>query len=39
VQFGCAGGQGFLFGKPSNAEATLGYLRESLRGAQHVRTA
>jgi diguanylate cyclase (GGDEF)-like protein len=39
VQFGCAGGQGFLFGKPSNAEATLGYLRDSLRGAQRVRSA
>ncbi|MBO6717061.1 MAG: EAL domain-containing protein [Rhizobiaceae bacterium] len=39
VQFGCAGGQGFLFGKPKNAEATLGYLRDSLRGAQRVRSA
>lgn len=33
-QFGCAGGQGFLFGRPSNAEATLGYLRNSLRAPQ-----
>lgn len=39
VEFGCAGGQGFLFGKPANAEGTLGYLRDSLRGAQRVRTA
>ncbi len=29
VQFGCAGGQGYLFGKPSNAEATMAFLRES----------
>ncbi len=33
VQFGCAGGQGFLFGRPANATATLGYLRNSLREA------
>ena len=33
VQFGCAGGQGYLFGKPANADATLGYLRDSFRGA------
>ncbi|WP_127520586.1 EAL domain-containing protein [Mesorhizobium sp. Z1-4] len=33
-QFGCAGGQGFLFGRPSNAEATLGYLRNTLRAPQ-----
>jgi diguanylate cyclase (GGDEF)-like protein len=33
VQFGCAGGQGYLFGKPVNADATLGYLRDSFRGA------
>ncbi len=31
VQFGCAGGQGYLFGKPANADATLGYLRDTLR--------
>jgi EAL domain-containing protein (putative c-di-GMP-specific phosphodiesterase class I) len=29
----CAGGQGFLFGRPVDADATLGYLRNSLRGA------
>ncbi len=39
VQFGCGGGQGYLFGKPANAESTLGYLRESLRGMQRVRVA
>jgi len=39
VQFGCGGGQGYLFGKPANAEATLGYLRDSMRGAVRVRTA
>ncbi|TIS83200.1 MAG: EAL domain-containing protein, partial [Mesorhizobium sp.] len=33
VQFGCAGGQGYLFGKPVDADATLGYLRDSYRGA------
>lgn len=37
--FGCAGGQGYLFGKPTNAEATLGYLRHALGGAQRVRSA
>ncbi|WP_048647185.1 putative bifunctional diguanylate cyclase/phosphodiesterase [Nitratireductor soli] len=29
VQFGCGGGQGFLFGRPCDADATLGYLRET----------
>jgi predicted signal transduction protein with EAL and GGDEF domain len=33
VQFGCEGGQGFYFGKPANAQATLGYLRDMFRGA------
>ncbi|OQM76478.1 putative bifunctional diguanylate cyclase/phosphodiesterase [Manganibacter manganicus] len=37
VQFGCAGGQGFLFGKPADAEATLGYLHDALRGARRLR--
>ncbi|MGB3646740.1 MAG: EAL domain-containing protein [Mesorhizobium sp.] len=37
VQFGCGGGQGFLFGKPADATATLGYLRDSFRGAQRIR--
>ena len=31
VEFGCAGGQGYLFGKPSDAEATMAYLREAYR--------
>ena len=31
VEFGCAGGQGYLFGKPRDAAATLGYLHETLR--------
>jgi diguanylate cyclase (GGDEF)-like protein len=30
VQFGCSGGQGFLFGRPRDADATLDFLRESL---------
>lgn len=33
VQFGCQGGQGFFFGKPVDANATLGYLRDAYRGA------
>ncbi|RUU33597.1 EAL domain-containing protein, partial [Mesorhizobium sp. M6A.T.Ca.TU.002.02.2.1] len=37
VQFGCAGGQGFLFGRPVDADATLGYLRDSFRGALRVK--
>ena len=32
IQFGCAGGQGYLFGKPVDADATLLYLRDALRG-------
>ncbi|MBZ0164961.1 MAG: EAL domain-containing protein [Notoacmeibacter sp.] len=35
VDFGCGGGQGFFFGKPRDAQQTLGYLRDSLR-AGHV---
>ena len=31
VQFGCGGGQGFLFGRPVDANATLGYLRDAVR--------
>lgn len=31
IQFGCAGGQGFLFGKPRDADATLGFLRHTQR--------
>ena len=37
VQFGCAGGQGYLFGRPVDADATLGYLRDSYRGALHAK--
>ena len=37
IQFGCAGGQGYLFGKPADADATLGYLREAHRGAAYAR--
>jgi diguanylate cyclase (GGDEF)-like protein len=33
AQFGCAGGQGYLFGKPADADTTLGYLRDTFRGA------
>ena len=29
VQFGCGGGQGYLFGKPRDADATMGYLRDA----------
>ena len=31
IEFGCAGGQGFLFGRPVDADATLAYLRKALR--------
>ncbi|MBA3447661.1 MAG: EAL domain-containing protein [Pseudaminobacter sp.] len=37
TEFGCAGGQGYLFGKPADADATLGYLRDSFRGASHAK--
>lgn len=33
TSFGCGGGQGFLFGRPANAEATLAYLRDNMRAA------
>jgi EAL domain-containing protein (putative c-di-GMP-specific phosphodiesterase class I) len=29
VQFGCGGGQGYLFGKPRDADATMDYLRDA----------
>jgi diguanylate cyclase (GGDEF)-like protein len=38
VEFGCANGQGYLFGKPVDAMATLGYLRDSYRGAMRANT-
>ncbi|MGE3306995.1 MAG: putative bifunctional diguanylate cyclase/phosphodiesterase [Rhizobiaceae bacterium] len=31
VQFGCGGGQGYLFGRPVDADATLGFLRTSMQ--------
>jgi EAL domain-containing protein (putative c-di-GMP-specific phosphodiesterase class I) len=37
IQFGCPGGQGYLFGRPADATATLGYLRDSSRGALRAR--
>ncbi len=37
VQFGCGGGQGYLFGRPADADATLGYLRDSLRNLRQAR--
>ena len=36
IEFGCAGGQGYLFGRPADADATLGYLRDSFRGASRA---
>lgn len=33
IEFGCRGGQGFLFGRPAGAEPTLGFLRDAIRGA------
>ncbi len=39
VQFGCGGGQGFLFGRPCDAETTLGYLRETFPALQRGRPA
>lgn len=37
VQFGCGGGQGYLFGRPADADSTLGYLRDSFRGAARAK--
>ena len=36
VQFGCGGGQGYLFGRPSDADATMGYLRDAYRAMAMV---
>jgi EAL domain-containing protein (putative c-di-GMP-specific phosphodiesterase class I) len=36
IQYGCTGGQGYLFGKPIDANATLGYLNDTYRGAARV---
>src|SRR5690606_18576681 len=38
VQFGCGGGQGFLFGRPCDAEATMGYLRDAYRVTEDAGT-
>ncbi|MEO1746875.1 MAG: bifunctional diguanylate cyclase/phosphodiesterase, partial [Pseudomonadota bacterium] len=39
IEFGCANGQGYYFGKPANEAETLGYLRDSYRGAMRVKIA
>jgi diguanylate cyclase (GGDEF)-like protein len=36
VRFGCGGGQGFLFGRPADAEQTLAYVRQAYQ-LQHAR--
>jgi diguanylate cyclase (GGDEF)-like protein len=36
IQFGCSGGQGYLYGKPVDADATLGYLNDAYRGASRA---
>lgn len=36
TEFGCGAGQGFLFGRAADANATLGYLRDAFRGARRV---
>ena len=36
IQFGCTGGQGYLFGRPVDADATLGYLNDAYRGASRA---
>jgi diguanylate cyclase (GGDEF)-like protein len=36
IQFGCSGGQGYLYGKPVDADATLGYLNDAFRGASRA---
>ncbi len=37
VQIGCQRGQGYFFGKPADADSTLGYLRDSFRGAARAK--
>ncbi|RIK85435.1 MAG: GGDEF-domain containing protein [Hyphomicrobiales bacterium] len=39
IQFGCGGGQGYLFGKPRDADATMGYLRDAYLATAVRRTA
>jgi diguanylate cyclase (GGDEF)-like protein len=36
IEYGCTGGQGYLYGKPVDADATLGYLNDAYRGAARV---
>ena len=36
IEYGCAGGQGYYYGKPIDADATLGYLNDRYRGAARV---
>lgn len=36
IEYGCSGGQGYYYGKPVDADATLGYLNDKFRGAARV---
>jgi len=36
IEYGCTGGQGYYYGKPVDADATLGYLNDKFRGAARV---
>ena len=36
IEYGCAGGQGYYYGRPIDADATLGYLNDKFRGAARV---
>lgn len=36
IEFGCRGGQGYFYGRPADAQSTLGYLRDAHRGAMHA---
>ncbi|PDQ20225.1 GGDEF-domain containing protein [Mesorhizobium sanjuanii] len=39
IQLGCAGGQGFLFGRPADADATLAYIRDMFRSEMRATVA
>lgn len=39
IQLGCAGGQGFLFGRPADADATLAYIRDTFRSGMRATVA
>lgn len=39
IQLGCAGGQGFLFGRPADADATLAYIRDTFRSEMRATVA